>query len=226
MMVNETNFLPILAIIILSYLIGSIPTAYLIGRLRHVNIFEIGSGNMGGTNVARVFGLGWGIATIVLDALKGALAVGLAVLMLAENRWTAFTLAALVVICGHNWSLFATLISTAANHGRLTIRGGKGGATYFGTLLMFAPASVIVGMLAFGGFLVLITRFVSLGVLSAFAVAAVWIFVLTAQGYIPNAVVPYMIAANALIFWRFRDNIQRLLAGKERRLGERIQTIT
>lgn len=221
-MLHEINYPAILLIILFSYLIGSFPTAYLIGRLRNVNIFENGSGNMGGTNVARMFGLGWGVATIVMDALKGVIAVAGAMLMLPENPWAGFTIAAIVVICGHNWSLFATLISTAANKGHLTIRGGKGGATYFGTLLMFAPAPVIFGMLALGGFLVLMTRFVSLGVLSAFAVAAVWIFVLMAQGVIPNAIAPYMVTANALIFWRFRENIQRLLAGNERRLGDRV----
>jgi glycerol-3-phosphate acyltransferase PlsY len=223
-MVTESTFLPILSIIVLSYLIGSIPTAYLIGRLQNVNIFEMGSGNMGGTNVARIFGIGWGVATIVLDSLKGAAAVALSILIMPSAKWTAFSISAIVVICGHNWSLFATLISTAANQGRLTIRGGKGGATYFGTLLMLAPAPVIFGMLAFGGFLVLVTRFVSLGVLSAFVVAGVWLAVLMAQGTVPNAMFPYLVTANALVFWRFRENIQRLLAGKERRLGDRVKT--
>jgi glycerol-3-phosphate acyltransferase PlsY len=222
-MVTETNFLPILIIVIVSYLVGSIPTAYLIGRLRNINIFEVGSGNMGGTNVARAFGIGWGIATIVFDSLKGALAVALAVVILPSSFWTAFTISAIVVIVGHNWSLFATLINTAANHGRLTIRGGKGGATYFGTLCVITPANILFAMVALGGLLVLLTRFVSLGVLSAFVVAAVALIVMVAQGMMPQAILPYLVAANALVFWRFRENIQRLLEGKERRLGERVQ---
>lgn len=215
--------LSVVVIIILSYLIGSFPTAYLIGRLRNVNIFEVGSGNMGGTNIARAFGLGWGILTVVLDALKGALAVGLSTLIWRENFWAAFTIGAVSAISGHNWSLFATLVSTAANKGRLTIRGGKGGATYFGTLLTVAPLQVILGMVALGGLLVLKTRFVSLGVLTAFVIAAVWIVVLTAQGLLPSALLPYVLISNALVFWRFRENIQRLLAGNERRLGEPAQ---
>lgn len=216
----DETVLRVIAIIIISYLIGSFPTAYLIGRLRNVNIFEVGSGNMGGTNIARAFGIGWGLFTVAVDALKGFLAVGLSMLIWSENRWGAFSISAVCAICGHNWSLFATLVSTAANHGRLTIRGGKGGATYFGTLLMVAPAQVIVGMVALGGLLVLATRFVSLGVLAAFSIAAVWIVVLTAQGLLPSSLLPYLIASNALVFWRFRENIQRLLAGNERRLGE------
>lgn len=216
----DETVLPVIIIIIMSYLIGSFPTAYLIGRLRNVNIFEVGSGNMGGTNIARAFGIGWGLATVALDALKGALAVGLSMLIWHENRWGAFSISAVCAICGHNWSLFATLVSTAANKGRLTIRGGKGGATYFGTLLVFAPAQVIVGMVALGGLLVLATRYVSLGVLTAFTIAAVWIIVLTAQGLLPSNLLPYLFASNALVFWRFRENIQRLLAGNERRLGE------
>lgn len=216
---DETVLL-VMTIIVVSYLIGSFPTAYLIGQLRNVNIFEVGSGNMGGTNIARAFGLGWGLMTVALDALKGVIAVGLSMLIWPENRWGAFTISAISAISGHNWSLFATLISTIANQGRLTIRGGKGGATYFGTLLVVAPVQVILGMVALGGLLVLKTRFVSLGVLTAFVIAAVWIIVLTAQGLLPNALLPYLLISNALVFWRFRENIQRLLAGNERRLGE------
>ncbi len=216
----DESVLTVIVIIVISYLIGSFPTAYLIGRLRNVNIFEVGSGNMGGTNIARAFGIGWGLLTVGIDALKGALAVGLSMLIWSENRWGAFSIGAVCAICGHNWSLFATLVSTAANQGKLTIRGGKGGATYFGTLLMFAPAQVIVGMVALGGLLVLATRFVSLGVLTAFAIAALWILVLTAQGLLPSNLLPYLFASNVLVFWRFRENIQRLLAGNERRLGE------
>lgn len=220
-MVTQENILPILTITVLSYLIGSIPTAYLIGRLRNVNIFEVGSGNMGGTNVARAFGISWGVATIVLDALKGCLAVALALLLMPDARWTAFSISAIVVIVGHNWSLFATLISTAANQGKLTIRGGKGGATYFGTLLMITPAGIIVAMLALGGMLVLATRFVSLGVLTGLFIGGAALFILVAQGIMPNAILPYLLTANAIVFWRFRENIRNLLAGTERRLGER-----
>lgn len=220
MMINETPLFPLLAVILLSYLIGSIPSAYLIAKTRNINIFEVGSQNMGGTNVARAMGgIGWGILTIFFDALKAIVAILLAWAILPHNKWVAFTVSSVVVVIGHNWSLFATLINTAANKGRLTIRGGKGGATAFGTILMVAPPQTIIAMLGVGAFLVFKTRYVSLGVLSAFAVALGWMFVMTFQGWYPETRL-YLFLIAVLIVWRFRENIDSLLKGKERRLGE------
>jgi glycerol-3-phosphate acyltransferase PlsY len=220
-MVTDSTFLPILLIIVSSYLIGSVPTAYLIGKARNVNIFEVGSGNMGGTNVARAMGgIHWGILTILLDALKGIGAIAISYVVLPADKWTSFTISSIVAVIGHNWSLFATLIMTAANQGRLTIRGGKGGATAFGTMLMLAPGQMMVGVLI-GALLVAKTRYVSLGVLIAFAIALGWVLVLIAQEYFPLALVPYVVILSGLIFWRFRENIDRLLKGNERRLDDR-----
>lgn len=224
-MVNEGNVLPLIAIVILSYLIGSIPTAYLIAKARNINIFEVGSGNMGGTNVARAMGgIHWGVLTIALDAFKAVVAVAISWgVILPSEKWAAFTISSIVVVVGHNWSLFATLINTATNKGKLTIRGGKGGATAFGTMLMVAPAQTIVGMLTVGILLAIRTRYASLGVLSAFAVALLWMLVLVAQSLLPREILPYLLLIALLIFWRFRENIQSLLAGTERRLGEKAQ---
>lgn len=217
----ETNWFAVLLIVLMSYLLGSIPVAYIIGKIRHINIFEVGSGNMGGTNMARALGLHWGILTIILDALKGILAVLIALFILPSNLWLAFTLSAIVVVVGHNWSLFASLISTAANKGRFTIRGGKGGATAFGTLLLIAPAPIIVVMVTSGIILVIITRYASLGVLVAFTIAFVWLTVLVAQGYFNTQLIPYIVSLSGMIYWRFRENIRSLWRGTERKLGER-----
>ncbi len=224
-MVTENNILPLLLIIITSYLIGSIPIAYFIAKARNINIFEVGSGNMGGTNVARALGgVHWGVLTITLDAMKAVVAIGLAWnFLLPSEKWTAFTISSVVVVVGHNWSLFATLINTAANQGKLTIRGGKGGATAFGTMLMVAPVQTIIGMLTIGVLLAIRTRYVSLGVLSAFASAMLWMLVLVAQSLLPREILPYLLLISLLIIWRFRENIQSLLAGTERKLGEKAQ---
>lgn len=217
----NTDWGAVITIILLSYLIGSIPVAYLIGKLRNINIFEVGSGNMGGTNMARALGLHWGILTVVLDALKGIVAVVIALFVLPSNSWLAFTLSAIVVVVGHNWSLFASLINTVANKGRLTIRGGKGGATAFGTMLVIAPPQIILVMVTLGVVLVVITRYASLGVLAAFTLAFIWLTVLVAQGYFNTHLLAYIVSISGMIYWRFRENIRSLLLGKERRLGER-----
>lgn len=222
MMVTEQNILQIILIIVMSYLIGSFPTAYLIAKIHNIDIFSVGSGNMGGTNAARALGMGWGLAVIGIDISKGLIAVFLSRFIWPAEMWTATTISSIVVIIGHNWSLFVTLILTAANQGRLTIRGGKGAATAFGTLLTVAPVPTIIGMLTFGFTLVVTTRYVSLGVLSAFTVALTWVVVLVAQELLPIQYIPYALMLGVLLLWRFRDNIRRLLTGTERRLGERV----
>jgi len=117
------------------------------------------------------------------------------------------------VMVGHNWSIFVMIIT-----GKL--RGGKGAAAAFGTLLTVVPVQVIAGMLAL--FLVILarTRFVSLGVLMMFGLAVVWIAVLILQQLIQVEYIVYILAVYALLLLRFRENIERLLAGTERRIGE------
>ena len=116
------EFLPdAVLIIISSYLIGSIPTAYLLGKLHGVNVFDVGSGNMGGTNVARSMGLGWGILTAILDAGKGMLAVALAQFIVPEPfsmRVLASAIAAGAAISGHNWSIFCRAAVSTLQPGR------------------------------------------------------------------------------------------------------------
>lgn len=221
------EFLPdAVLIIISSYLIGSIPTAYLLGKLHGVNVFDVGSGNMGGTNVARSMGLGWGILTAILDAGKGMLAVALAQFIVPEPfsmRVLASAIAAGAAISGHNWSIFAGLLYRRYNPDEpFSLRGGKGAATAFGTMLMVVPIQAMVAMLALGISLVVLTRYVSLGVLMSFSLALAWVVVLVIQEALPIEYIPYVVLLTLLIVWRFRGNIQRLVEGRERRLGERV----
>jgi acyl phosphate:glycerol-3-phosphate acyltransferase len=203
-----------LIIVMLSYLLGSIPTAYIVARLKNINIFEVGSGNMGATNVVRALGPRWGIGVLLFDVLKGVIAITLARYLLPDSKGAATTVSAIVVVIGHNWSLFAAIVTG-------TLRGGKGAATAFGTLLMIAPVQVILGMAVLGGLVVARTRLVSLGVLLAFALATVWMTVLILQQKLEPDLMTYSWVLALMIIVRFRDNIQRLIAGTERRLGER-----
>jgi acyl phosphate:glycerol-3-phosphate acyltransferase len=215
-MINDYN-LHMLLIIIISYLLGSIPTAYLVAKANRVDIFQVGSGNMGATNVTRALGFKWGLFVLAVDILKAIVAILIAqqIKPATGSIAAATTVASIAVIAGHNWSLFATLITG-------TLRGGKGAATAFGTLFMIAPIQIWIAMVIAGLLVVARTRYVSLGVLTAITIAVLWMTVLTFQQILEPIVIVYAWALAGLILLRFRENIKRLLSGTERRLGERV----
>ena len=224
-MMIEENAAQVILCIAASYLIGSFPTAYLVAKAKGVNIFEVGSGNMGGTNVARAVGGGWAVFTGVVDAGKGVLAVWLARdVILAQQVGLATAAAATAAVAGHNWSLFATLLTASFKGGRLklVVRGGKGAATAFGAMMMIQPLQ----SLAAAGIAIAViarTRYVSLGVLTGFAVANIWLTALVIAGSQPPILLLYAAALSLMLTARHRGNIARLLAGTERRLGERAE---
>lgn len=208
----DTEPFNVLMVVILSYLLGSIPTAYLVAKSKGVDIFKVGSGNMGATNVSRSLGFGWGVFVMLVDVLKGIVAVYLSREIMGDPK-AATTISAITVIIGHNWSLFATLLTG-------TLRGGKGAATAFGTLLVIASPPTIVVMIVIGMVIVLTTRYVSLAVLTSLFLGLLWLVILSVQQP-DNWVLIYTLLLAALLLFRFKENIQRLLAGTERRLGER-----
>ncbi len=212
-MLDLPEGLRLILIAIISYVMGSIPTAYLVARQRGINIFEVGSGNMGATNVTRSMGMKWGLVVWFFDSLKGILAIAVSVALLPENMFAATAISAIMAIIGHNWSIFATILTG-------TVRGGKGAAIWFGTMFAIAPIPVLVGMLLMGGLVIAITRYVSLGVLAMCALSMGWLFVLIGQGSLPAIYSLYCLAVIAMIVIRFWENIQRLVAGTERRLGD------
>ena len=207
--------------IISAYLIGSFPTAYLVGRLNGINIFEVGSGNMGTANATRALGLKWGAVVWAIDIFKGIAAVMVAQLLLTSHLGMANVLGALFAVIGHNWSIFASLITGQ-------IRGGKGAATWWGTFLMLAPPTAIAAIaLIFAG-IVLVTRYISLGVLTGVALGAISVVSMIirhsglaiAPGEAIEIYLLYAIIAFVIIYFQHKGNIQRLLTGTERRLGE------
>ena len=224
-MLTADNTAQVILCVVVSYLIGSFPTAYLVAKAKGVNIFEVGSGNMGGTNVARAVGGGWAVFTGLVDAGKGVLAVWLARdVILAQQVGMATAVAATGAVAGHNWSLFATLLTASFKGGRLKliVRGGKGAATAFGAMMMIQP----VQSLAAAGIAVAViarTRYVSLGVLVGFAAANVSLAALVGADLQPPILLLYVTALSLMLTVRHRGNIARLLAGAERRLGERAE---
>ena len=225
-MFNADNALQVIACIVASYLIGSFPTAYFVGKARNVNIFEVGSGNMGGTNVARAVGKGWAIFTGLVDVCKGVFAVWLARdVILPEQIGVATSIAATSVVVGHNWSLFATILTASIKEGklRLIVRGGKGAATAFGAMMMIQPFQSLIAA-AIGIAIISRTRYVSLGVLIGFAVANIWLILLVGTEFQKPILLVYAVALSFMLLLRHRGNVQRLLAGTERRLGEQVSS--
>lgn len=191
--------------IVIGYFLGTIPSGFLVAKLYGVNIQQVGSGNIGATNVLRAIGVVPAIVVVILDPLKGALAALLP--MLFGLSPVAVALAGLAAVLGNNFNVL------------LGLRGGKGIATSIGVFLVVAPL-ISVMAIVLGVFTIIVSRFVSLG--SLVGMLALPLLVL-AKGTLPLPYLLLAIAISALAIVRHRDNIRRLLAGNERRLGEKAQ---
>jgi acyl phosphate:glycerol-3-phosphate acyltransferase len=188
---------------VIGYLLGTIPTGYLVAKARGVDIQSSGSGNIGATNVMRTLGVLPGIVVVLVDPLKGAGAVLLPTLLGASN-W-AIALTALATVLGNNFNIM------------LRLRGGKGIATTLGVFFVINPLiSTLCVLLAV--FTILLSRQVSLG--SMVGLFAAPLMLVASLSYpMPDLYLAIALAALAIV--RHRDNIRRLIAGTERRLGER-----
>jgi len=189
--------LKILIIIVVSYLIGSIPVGYIVARyLKGIDIREYGSGNIGATNVFRIMGAKPSLIVLIGDVLKGVLAV-----LIAKNFGPVHTLlASLAVLSGHSWSVF------------LCFKGGKAIATGYGVLLSIAPVPALLAV-AVWAITVFTTGYVSLGSLLGTASAPLFMLIFGVRW-------EYVLTALLLLFiavYRHRDNIKRLLNGTENR---------
>ena len=198
-----------LIVVVLAYLIGSIPFGYLI--VRHKvgdDIRESGSGGTGATNVSRRAGKAAGVFTLVLDALKGVLAIVLAQILIGERGpsidWLTAA-AAVAAIAGHVFPVW------------LRFRGGKGVATGLGVFLMLAPIAVFVAAIIFV-VVVRITRYVSLGSMVAAAIIPLFVFMDMVFIKPITDLWPLLAASVAgamLIIFAHRGNIRRLAQGTE-----------
>ena len=194
-----------------SYLLGSIPTGYLLVRIfRKQDIRAVGSGNIGATNVLRAGGKGLGAATFFLDMLKGSAAVYLggfigALLAPDAQPRDMQALAALCAVLGHMFPVW------------LHFRGGKGVATGFGVFLVACPLAALAAISVFF-LVVLVSRYVSLGsILGAASFPVFASFLVT--GTRPPFFIAVQYAVAYLIIARHHQNIRRLLTGKESRFG-------
>jgi len=211
----------LIAVVVIAYLLGSIPFGYLIAKRRgKVDLKQWGSGRTGATNVLRTIGRRAAVAVALLDVSKGVLAVILAGLIIGHHFlvfegskiwWVlpgAQAMAAFAAVAGHIWPVF------------LKFRGGRGVATFFGGLIALCPAAAI-----FGGEVLIIgaglTRYASLGSIAGTVGTYTILVPLTIMSGFPIEYLFYALAGTLIVIFMHRHNIARLLKGKERKLGEK-----
>ena len=190
----------VLFLLLFAYLLGSVPTGFLLGYLAGVDVRKAGSGNVGATNVARVVGKKLGLLTLLGDAAKGFVPVFMALEM---GLGVAITgLVALAAFLGHLYPVF------------LKFQGGKGVATTLGALLALAPGATGVLLLVFL-VVALASRIVSLASIVTVGITPLAIWVL---GY-PTPLIGLGLLMAVMIIWRHRENIHRLFSGEEPRFN-------
>lgn len=195
--------LKIIGFVVLTYLLGSIPSAYIMGRaFAGLDITQHGSGNVGGTNALRVLGMAPAILVALIDISKAFMPAYIANRYFEPNSWPIF-LTAFAAIVGHNYSIY------------LKGRGGKGIATTIGAGLALFPHQFMY-LLALAILVVVMTRYVSLGSLSL--VLSLPLVLLSQKAPLPSLTFSFVVAT--LGVWRHRSNIRRLLQGRENKLGK------
>jgi glycerol-3-phosphate acyltransferase PlsY len=213
---SASQMLLTVTLMVLAYLLGSVPFSYLVARANGVDLRKVGSGNLGGANVWRNCGFGPFLLAAAGDILKGMLPT-LAALHLSD--WAellgiqldplppvAVILVGAAAILGHTCSLF------------MHFKGGKAVATSTGVLLAIFPLLIPIGLVAWiAAFL--ITRMSSVGSLTAAAVEMIAAIVLYVLGYLPLAYAVFIWATVVFIVYLHRANIQRLIAGTETRFS-------
>jgi len=184
------------------YFLGAFSFALLLARLKGVDIRGSGSGNPGATNAGRLMGRKIGTLVGLLDAVKGIVPVLL--WMSLDHNFDVAVLAGFGAVCGHIWPIY------------FRFQGGKGLATYIGAGLGLAPISMLFAAIGFVGG-VAFTRIMSVGSLT---LGAVFPIVVWWRGE-PQSLLWFSLAGCAILFFTHRSNIQRLLAGEERKLGSK-----
>ncbi|MDP8900813.1 MAG: glycerol-3-phosphate 1-O-acyltransferase PlsY [Actinomycetota bacterium] len=191
-------------LVLFGYLLGAVPVGYLVGRAFGVDVRRVGSGNIGTANVLRAAGKWAAILTLFGDMLKGFVPVVLAS-TLVGSEWLHAAVG-LAAVAGHCWPVF------------LRFKGGKAVATGAGTSIGLAPV-VGLALFAFWWAVVLLSRYTSLGAIAVMLVSP-FVFWLTGQ---PLPYVLYTVVGGALVLYRHRENARALLAGRERKVGQKAE---
>ena len=198
------------AILVGSYLLGSIPFGYLAGRLEGTDIRKFGSGNIGATNAVRVLGKKYGYPVFALDFLKGFGAVKISMLMALGpppgwNSPEIFGIAAAIsCVLGHSYPPWLKFI------------GGKGVATSAGALFALVPIGGFIGI-AIWVVTFWVTRYVSLASVTAAVALPIVILAVSWRSENAKAIFSFSVCVAAVVIWRHRSNLSRLLRGTEPR---------
>ncbi|NOU97572.1 glycerol-3-phosphate 1-O-acyltransferase PlsY [Paenibacillus sp. LMG 31456] len=193
--------------ILIGYLLGSISFSFLAGKLlKGIDIRKHGSGNAGATNTLRVLGVGPGVTVLLLDAIKGVIAVLLGI-WIGDGSALLLVLCGVAAIAGHNWPVY------------FGFRGGKGIATTIGVMLTLAPLPAlyagIVCILA-----IVVTRYVSLGSLLFTAILPILVWIM----HFPIEIFYFSLLVFVFAWIRHRSNIVRLLKGQENKIGSKTKS--
>lgn len=189
-------------LLVLSFILGSIPFGIIIAKAKRVDLKRVGSGNIGATNVLRSMGKLPAVFTLLGDILKGTVAVSVGKFFGVEPLYEG--LMGIAAILGHNFSLF------------LGFKGGKGVATSLGVLAVYSPKAALC---AFGVWLVtvFITKYSSLGAIVSFALLPIFVLLFDFD----KIKLLITILISLFILLRHRDNIRRLVSGTESKIGQR-----
>ena len=214
--------LNLIVIVILSYLVGSIPTSIIVSKLvKGIDIRHHGSGNAGGSNVFRIPGWKYGLSVVLLDALKGVIAVLFVSRLYFGNfpfpnatPFDDFTLVQIVAgvfaVLGHIWTIFAGF------------KGGKGIATGLGFLVSIVTVDMLLGLVVFA-IVVGLSKYISLGSLSAavsvplFMIIRENIFGVDILGY--HTILPFTIFLAFLVMYTHKANLNRIFSGNENKIS-------
>jgi len=192
-----------LLLVAFAYLMGSLPTAYLLVRLMTGDdVRRTGSGNVGGTNSLRIAGWKVGVAVTLIDVVKGALPVWLMMRFNPESGW--FAAAMLTAVLGHCYPVW------------LKFRGGKGVATGFGAFLVIEPLSA-AAVLVLWCVVLVISRWVALASMTASAAFPLLLKLIDTPDIVTLVTVT---AASVLIIFRHSSNIRKMLSGEEVKIGD------
>ena len=223
--------MPVLAYILTAlgaYLIGSIPTGFLVAKAKGIDIRSVGSGNIGATNAMRVLGKPAGIFVLLMDALKGFAAVALAVNYQWSHLFPSVFPGEVIIHSTHggydphmNHAIVAGIFAVLGHNYTcwLKFKGGKGIATTAGVYLALAPWAVLVALVVFI-LAVLITRYVSVGSISAAIALPATVWIMSPDNLFLDLVTT---ALGVMAIYKHKSNIQRLMAGTENRLGKKTE---
>ena len=196
-----------LAALPLGYLLGSVPTGLIVGRVyRRVDIRDYGSGKTGMTNTLRMLGLGAAVLVLAADVSKGAVPV-LVGRFVFDDPWAA-AFGGLAAVAGHTWPLFARF------------RGGRGSATTFGAFLALVPLAGLV-MLVFGAAVLLVTRYVSLMSVTGVFGGFLLLIALVVAGLSHPEYLLFGVFVTLSVELHHIGNIRRLIEGTEPKIGQR-----